>query len=162
MGPLEEEKQVKVSEAALKDADAPALVAAREHDARARFWPKLRAAAGRIPFADDLAAAYYCALDPATPTRVRGVLLAAVAYFIVPTDAIPDFIAAFGFSDDASVAMAALGVVGGHIKPSHRARARAALGLSPIDQADANAAAATDPPRQTSGETPAPHETAAR
>ncbi|MEL7029106.1 MAG: YkvA family protein, partial [Pseudomonadota bacterium] len=58
------------------------------------FWPKLRRLAGRIPFADDLATAYYCAVDPATPTRVRGVLLAALAYFVMPADLIPDFIAA--------------------------------------------------------------------
>lgn len=39
--------------------------------------------AGRLPFVEELVAGYYCALDPATPMRVRGILLAALAYFIV-------------------------------------------------------------------------------
>ena len=36
-----------------------------------RFWDKLKRVAGRIPFAEDLVAAYFCTLDPATPSRVR-------------------------------------------------------------------------------------------
>ena len=40
------------------------------------FWTALKQFAGRLPFVEDLVAAYYCALDPATPMRVRGVLLA--------------------------------------------------------------------------------------
>ena len=40
------------------------------------FWTALKEFAGRLPFVEDLVAAYYCALDPATPMRVRGVLLA--------------------------------------------------------------------------------------
>ena len=31
---------------------------------------------------DDVVAAYYCAMDPQTPTKVRGVLMAALAYFV--------------------------------------------------------------------------------
>jgi len=112
---------------------APPALARNARTARRGFWRKARRLAGRIPFVDDLATAYYCAMDPATPTRVRGVLLAAIAYFVVPTDAVPDFIAAFGFTDDASVAMAAFGLVGAHVRPKHRAEARAALGLPAED-----------------------------
>jgi uncharacterized membrane protein YkvA (DUF1232 family) len=36
------------------------------------FWTALKKFAGRLPFVEDLVAAYYCALDPATPMRVRG------------------------------------------------------------------------------------------
>ena len=46
------------------------------------FWTAFKQFAGRLPFVEDLAAAYYCALDPATPMRVRGILLAALVYFI--------------------------------------------------------------------------------
>ena len=46
--------------------------------------PKLLKLVGRIPFADDLAAAYYTALDPKTPTKAKAILLAAVAYFVLP------------------------------------------------------------------------------
>ena len=31
------------------------------------FWTAFKQFAGRLPFVEDLAAAYYCALDPTTP-----------------------------------------------------------------------------------------------
>ncbi|HXC56562.1 MAG TPA: YkvA family protein [Rhizomicrobium sp.] len=91
------------------------------------FWKKLRQVAGRIPFAEDAAAAYFCAVDPRTPAKVRAILFAALAYFVMPFDLIPDFIAGIGFTDDAAVIAMALGIVAGNIKEQHRARARAAL-----------------------------------
>lgn len=94
---------------------------------RENFWPKVRRVAGRVPFVEDLLAAYYCAIDRETPLRVRGILLAALAYFIVPTDMVPDFLAGFGFTDDAAVIATALAMVGAHIKDIHRERARRAL-----------------------------------
>ena len=95
------------------------------------FWQKLRRVMGRIPFAEDLVAAYYCAIDSSTPTRVRGILLAALAYFILPTDLIPDFITGLGFTDDATVLATTLGLVSSYIKPAHRTLARKALELPP-------------------------------
>ncbi|MDX3927549.1 MAG: YkvA family protein [Shinella sp.] len=84
-----------------------------------RFWPVLKRAIRQIPFGRDLVAAYYCALDPQTPTRVRGILLAALAYFVLPLDGIPDFFALVGFSDDIAVLTAAFAAIRGHIKPYH-------------------------------------------
>jgi uncharacterized membrane protein YkvA (DUF1232 family) len=92
-----------------------------------RFWPTLKRAARQIPFAQNLVAAYYCALDPKTPVRVRGVLLAALAYFVLPFDVLPDLLAGIGFSDDASVLLLAIGTVAAHITPEHRERAQRAL-----------------------------------
>lgn len=109
----------------------PATIAQDERVVERGFWKKLLALAGRIPFADDAAAAYFCAMDPATPTRVRGVLLAALAYFVAPIDAIPDFVAGLGFTDDAAVLAMAIGLVSRHITPEHMARACKALGLPP-------------------------------
>ncbi len=91
------------------------------------FWSKLRRFAGQVPFVEDLVAGYYCALDPATPMRVRGMLLAAIAYFILPFDFIPDFIAGLGFADDAALVTAVLALVSAHITPTHRAAAARAL-----------------------------------
>jgi uncharacterized membrane protein YkvA (DUF1232 family) len=105
----------------------PATIAHNERIVERSFWKKLLKVAGYIPFAEELAAAYFCALDPATPTRVKGVLIAALAYFVMPFDVIPDFIAGIGFTDDAAVLATAIGLVAGHIKPRHHARARAAL-----------------------------------
>lgn len=91
------------------------------------FWPKLRRIAGRVPFVDELLAAYYCAIDPASPMRVKAILMGALAYFVLPFDAVPDFLALFGFADDAAVIYAAVKTVAKHITPTHREKARAAL-----------------------------------
>lgn len=92
-----------------------------------RFWAKLRRGLARIPFAEDLVAAYYCALDRDTPGYVRAVLFGAVAYFVLPTDMVPDFLAGLGFTDDASVIAGAIAAVGSHLEPRHRERARRRL-----------------------------------
>ena len=91
------------------------------------FWPKFRRFVGRVPFSDDLLAAYYCAFDTKTPRKVRGVLLAALAYFILPIDFVPDFIIGLGFSDDATVLMTAFGLVSQYVKPEHKDKARERL-----------------------------------
>jgi uncharacterized membrane protein YkvA (DUF1232 family) len=93
----------------------------------AGFWRKVRRLVGRVPFLEEAVAAYYCATDSATPTRVRGVLIAALAYFVIPTDLIPDFIASVGFTDDAAVLLTAIQAVAPHIKDGHREQAREAL-----------------------------------
>jgi uncharacterized membrane protein YkvA (DUF1232 family) len=105
----------------------PEEEAERTERVRSRFWSTFRRAARAIPFSEELAAAYYCALDPATPARVRGVLLAALAYFILPFDAVPDIIAGLGFTDDATILLATIGMVRAHITPVHREAARQAL-----------------------------------
>ncbi|HEX3651588.1 MAG TPA: YkvA family protein [Rhizomicrobium sp.] len=92
------------------------------------FWRKLLRAVRQIPFAEDLAAAYFCAVDPETPGRVRGILIGALAYFVTPIDVIPDFVAGVGFTDDAAVLAMAIGLVSRNIKPEHYERARMALG----------------------------------
>jgi uncharacterized membrane protein YkvA (DUF1232 family) len=109
-----------------KDYDSGKLVA-DEKLVRERFWDKLRKTLGRIPFIEDAVAAYYCAMDSKTPLYVRAVLMGALAYFIVPSDVIPDFIAGLGFTDDAAVMAAAIGAVRSALKPPHFEKARAFL-----------------------------------
>jgi uncharacterized membrane protein YkvA (DUF1232 family) len=91
------------------------------------FWAKLRRSVGRAPFVEDALAAYYCARDPATPMQVKAVLFGALAYFVMPTDMIPDFVAALGLTDDIAVLYAAIRTVAPHIKDRHREQARDAL-----------------------------------
>lgn len=91
------------------------------------FWPKLRKVIRRVPFANELVAAYYCAMDEATPLRVRVTLLGALAYFILPIDGIPDVIAGLGFTDDAAVLAIAIKMVASHMQPKHREQAKRAL-----------------------------------
>jgi len=105
----------------------PATIARNERIVDAGFWKKLRKVAGRIPFAEDAAAAYFCAVDPRTPSKVKALLLAALAYFVVPVDVIPDFVAGLGFTDDAAVLALALSLVAGNVTDVHRKRARQAL-----------------------------------
>ena len=91
------------------------------------FWRKLRRHAGRIPFADQLLAAYYCAIDPRTPLQARAILYGALAYFILPFDIIPDFIVGLGYTDDAAILAAAIRSILPHIKDGHRTKAKAAM-----------------------------------
>jgi uncharacterized membrane protein YkvA (DUF1232 family) len=95
---------------------------------RRNFWRKTRAVAARIPFAEDLLAAYYCAFDRATPLQVKATLIGAIAYFVLPIDAIPDVMPVLGFTDDAAVLATALKLVASSITPVHRESARRKLG----------------------------------
>jgi uncharacterized membrane protein YkvA (DUF1232 family) len=93
----------------------------------ADFMARLKRVAKRIPFAEDLLAAWFCARDPATPRRVRLTLLAALGYFVLPVDAIPDIMPLIGFTDDAAVIAAAIAAVAGSITIEHRERAKKAM-----------------------------------
>jgi len=88
------------------------------------FWRKTRRVAARLPFAEDLLAAYYCAFDRTTPLPVRATLVAAIAYFVLPLDAIPDVLPALGFTDDAAVLATAIKLVTSSIQPAHKEAAR--------------------------------------
>lgn len=94
---------------------------------REQFWRTAKKAARHIPFMEDVVAAYYCAMDRNTPMRAKGILLAALGYFILPTDSIPDFILGLGFTDDIAVLTAAITTVRAHITPAHRMAAREAI-----------------------------------
>jgi uncharacterized membrane protein YkvA (DUF1232 family) len=106
---------------------ASARTARDPHDLRRDFWPALRRAAARIPFAEDLLAAYYCAFDRTTPRHVQFALAGALAYFVLPADAVPDVLPVLGFGDDAAVLAGTLKLVSNHIRPVHREAARRKL-----------------------------------
>jgi len=86
-----------------------------------------RKAARQVPFMQDVVAGYYCALDPATPAKVRASILAALAYFVLPLDVVPDFILGLGFGDDATVLMATITMIRAHMRPEHYDLAKDAL-----------------------------------
>lgn len=100
---------------------------------RRRFWRKLKSLAVKLPFAEDLLAAYYCAFDRDTPRHVQVALLGAIAYFVLPFDFMPDVLPVLGFTDDAAVLATAIRLVAGHITSEHRQAARAALGRGITD-----------------------------
>lgn len=89
-----------------------------------KLFALLRKVASKVPFSEDILSAWFCARDPQTPARVRYVLMAALGYFVLPIDAIPDFLPLIGFTDDAAMIAAAIATVAGSILPEHRAKAR--------------------------------------
>ncbi|MGL5447141.1 MAG: YkvA family protein [Rhabdaerophilum sp.] len=87
----------------------------------------MRRLARSLPFAEDVLAAYCCVRDPATSSRVKLILLAALAYVVLPLDGVPDFIPILGFADDAAMLAAAISAVRGAITEGHRSDARTML-----------------------------------
>lgn len=105
-------------------ATLPAVIVRNEKTVRDSFWPKLKRVLAQVPFAEQAVAAWYCAFDPLTPVQVKGVLLAALAYFVLPFDLMPDVVVGLGFTDDLTVLATAVGLVQAHIRPEHRDKAR--------------------------------------
>ena len=70
---------------------------------------------------------YYTMLDTKTPVWAKITIIAALAYFIIPIDAIPDFTPVVGFADDAGAIAAALGTVSTVMTDEHRQKALDAL-----------------------------------
>jgi uncharacterized membrane protein YkvA (DUF1232 family) len=102
--------------------------AARDEDTvRRGFWIKMKRFGAALPFVEDLLAAYYCAFDRDTSMQVKAALIGALAYFVLPFDAIPDMLPMIGFADDAAVLATAIRLVAAHITPLHRSAACAAL-----------------------------------
>jgi uncharacterized membrane protein YkvA (DUF1232 family) len=112
--------------------EAMRRASASEESVFGEFRDVFRRVFKRVPFAEDLATVYYCAVDPATPGRVRLVLAGALAYFVLPLDAVADFIPLLGFTDDAAVLATAIATVRQAILPKHRESAKTAL--ADIDQ----------------------------
>ncbi|URK86797.1 DUF1232 domain-containing protein [Rhizobium sp. RCAM05350] len=95
---------------------------AKARKVQRRFWPTLKRAMRQVPFSRDVVAAYYCAMDP-SDAAAHGILLSALAYFVMPFDLIPDVLAMVGFSDDIAVLTAAFAAISGQIKEKHYIKA---------------------------------------
>jgi uncharacterized membrane protein YkvA (DUF1232 family) len=67
---------------------------------------------------------YYASQRPETPLWAKMVIYSALAYFILPTDAIPDFAPFVGYSDDLSALLSALATVALSITPEVKTAAR--------------------------------------
>jgi uncharacterized membrane protein YkvA (DUF1232 family) len=121
------DEAVAEGERVLGQAQLPAVMISNARVVHEGFWEKIAKVAGRIPFAEDVVAAWYAMNDKATPLRTRALLLAALAYFVSPVDLFPDILVGLGFTDDATVLAMALALVGSAIKPLHREKAQKTL-----------------------------------
>ncbi len=111
--------------------------AENERVVRAGFSAKAKAYLSRIPMSEEVVALYFCLLDGKTPVWVKAIAAAALAYFILPIDAVPDLLPLIGLGDDISVLSAALAAVSTNLTAEHRARARAWLRDEQILQTEA-------------------------
>lgn len=95
------------------------------------FIRKLRRHITRFPGLVEVLAMYFALRDPATPVHAKAALSAALAYFIVPLDLVPDVWLPAGLLDDLAVIAATLaGFAGCYITEEHRRKARETLGIS--------------------------------
>lgn len=93
------------------------------------FWDKLRkfaAQAGR-EVVERALTLYYAAQRPETPLWAKTVIYSALAYFILPTDAIPDITPIAGYADDLGALAAALTTVAMCITPEVKRTAKQKL-----------------------------------
>jgi uncharacterized membrane protein YkvA (DUF1232 family) len=113
----------------------PAVMRVNEQRVAHGFWPKMRKVVAHVPFAGEALSVWFCARDDETPLAAKGMMLAALAYFVLPVDAIPDFIPALGYTDDAAVFAALFALVGRNLKPRHREAAKDAIARLRTDAA---------------------------
>ena len=95
-----------------------------EETLRRKFWRKVLGEAASLPFLEPLLTAHYCAFDRNTPLYVKGVLVGAIVYFVLPDRLVPKYLTWIAMADDAAVLGAAVKAVSSHIKPEHREAAR--------------------------------------
>lgn len=79
----------------------------------ASFWEKVKSFALKAgkEVIEKALWLYYAAQQPGTPAWAKAVIYGALAYFVLPMDAIPDVIPVVGFSDDLGALAAAMGTV---------------------------------------------------
>lgn len=70
---------------------------------------------------------YYAAKRPETPAWAKAVIYSAIAYFILPIDAIPDFIPLTGYSDDFVTLSAAVTTIAIYIDDSVKTKTKETL-----------------------------------
>ncbi len=87
------------------------------------FWNKMAKVGKKIPFAREVLAMYYCMADKSTPLWAKAAIVAALGYFILPFDTIPDIFIPLGFTDDAAIIAATLSLIRTIIKDKHWAEA---------------------------------------
>lgn len=79
------------------------------------LWAKLEKGGKKISFARDIVALYNFMKDPLVRWHRKAIVVAALIYFIVPLDMIPDLTPFFGYMDDLGVITALLKYLGSEL-----------------------------------------------
>jgi uncharacterized membrane protein YkvA (DUF1232 family) len=79
------------------------------------LWSKLEKSGKKISFAKDILALYRYMKDPFVKWYRKVIVVAALVYFIVPIDTIPDITPLFGYLDDLGVITALLKYLGSEL-----------------------------------------------
>jgi uncharacterized membrane protein YkvA (DUF1232 family) len=90
-----------------------------------RFWEKLARFAARAGRAvvERALRLYYAAQDARTPEWAKRIIYAALAYFVLPLDVVPDVVPGIGFTDDLGALVVALLVVSAYVHKDIKIRA---------------------------------------
>ncbi len=90
------------------------------------FWRKMTSSVKKL--GEDFAVmgikSWLAMTDSNTSVRHKAILGGALAYFVLPTDMVPDFLAGVGFTDDLAVLTLAANSVGKTITSEHEKQAR--------------------------------------
>ncbi len=95
-----------------------------EKRVRREFWPKLKRVIAKVPGLADVLALYYYLNSERAPLRHKMSIVATLAYFILPIDAIPDFLGPLGYTDDIAVALGLISFIGSEVMYPYRMYAR--------------------------------------
>lgn len=89
-------------------------------------FTRLKKTATRIgkPLVEKALYLYFALKNPKTPAWAKRVIYGALAYLVLPVDAIPDLLPGIGFTDDLSVITAALATVSLYITADVKAQAQ--------------------------------------
>ena len=90
------------------------------------FWTKLKRVASQVGSKVIYPALqlYYLLQAKDVPAKAKTLIIGALGYLILPTDLIPDFIPALGFTDDLTALMVVLRNLYKYITPEISARAK--------------------------------------
>lgn len=90
------------------------------HFVEENLWTKLQRSGKKISFAKDILALFNYMKDPVVSWHRKAIVVAALIYFIVPIDAVPDISPLIGYLDDLGVIAALLKFLGSEILPYYK------------------------------------------
>ncbi len=67
---------------------------------------------------------YVLFIDPDIPKNIKLIIFSGLTYFILPFDAIPDFLVGIGYTDDLSVALGIIYMLSKYITDEHKSKSQ--------------------------------------